>query len=72
MAKTNQDYYNEIDNVLTEYENYKIWHTKNIEWAANRIDWCWKWKKITKEQMEELEENVTAGGVLCSYYVRWE
>ena len=29
MAKTNQDYYNEIDTVLTEYENYKIWHTKS-------------------------------------------
>lgn len=60
MAKTNQDYYNEIDTVLTEYENYKIWHTKSIEWAANRIDWCWKWKKITKEQMEELADRATA------------
>lgn len=60
MAKTNQDYYNEINTVLTEYENYKIWHTKSIEWAANRIDWCWKWKKITKEQMEELADRATA------------
>ena len=60
MAKTNQDYYNEIDTVLTEYENYKIWHTKSIEWATNRIDWCWKWKKITKEQMEELADRATA------------
>lgn len=60
MAKTNQDYYNEIDKVLIEYEECKNWHTKNINWAADRICWCWKWKKITKEQMEELADRVTA------------
>ena len=41
-----RNYYAEIDKVISEYENGKSWHTKNIDWAANRIDWCWKWRKI--------------------------
>ena len=42
-----EKYYNEIDRVLKEYENGKSWHTKSIDWVINRIEWCWKWKKIT-------------------------
>ena len=60
MAKTNQDYYNEINKVLTEYEENKTWHSKDIHWAADRIYWCWKWKKITKEQMEKLADRANA------------
>lgn len=37
-----KDYYKEIATVLSEYENYKPYHTKDIDWACNRIDWCWK------------------------------
>lgn len=59
MAKV-RDYYKEIDDVLTEYENYKPWHTRNIDWACDRIEWCWKWKKITREQMEELTDRAIA------------
>lgn len=47
-------FYSEIDKALQSYENYKPYHTHNIEWISNRISWCWKWRKITKEQMEEL------------------
>ena len=47
-------FYNEIDEALQSYENYKPYHTRNIEWISNRVSWCWKWRKITKEQMEEL------------------
>lgn len=54
-----KNYYKEINDVLVEYESYKPWHTKNIDWVCNRIDWCWKWKKITREQMEELASRVT-------------
>lgn len=59
MAKV-RDYYKEIDDVLIEYENYKSWHTKSMEWVSNRICWCWQWKKITREQMEELADRATA------------
>ena len=55
-----RDYYKEIDDVLTEYENHKSWHTRNIDWACDRIAWCWKWKKITRGQMEELADRATA------------
>ena len=55
-----RNYYTEIDKVISEYENGKPWHTRDIDWAANRVDWCWKWRKITKEQMEELANRITA------------
>ena len=55
-----RNYYAEIDKVISEYENNKSWHDKTLDWAANRVDWCWKWRKITKEQMEELADRVTA------------
>lgn len=55
-----KDYYFEINKVVTEYENYKTYHTKDINWAADRVAWCWKWKKITKEQMETLADRITA------------
>lgn len=55
-----KDYYAEIDKVLTEYENHKPYHTRNIDWASNRIVWAWKWKKITREQMSELADRATA------------
>jgi len=55
-----KDYYSEINKVVTEYENHKSYHTRNIEWAADRVTWAWKWKKITKEQMEELADRIAA------------
>lgn len=53
-------YYKEIDEAIKSYENYKPYHTRNIDWICNRIDWCWKWRKITKVQMEELCDRVIA------------
>ena len=53
-------YYNQIDEVLKSYENNAPYHTRNMDWAANRIAWCWKWKKITKEQMVKLADRATA------------
>ena len=47
-------FYSEIDKALHSYENYKPYHQHKIEWISDRISWCWKWRKITKEQMEEL------------------
>lgn len=55
-----KDYYEEINETLRSYENRQIWHPNTIDWACNRIDWCWKWKKITKEQMVELADRATA------------
>ena len=54
--KKQRKYYQEIDMALKDYEEYKPWHDKNIDWICNRIDWCWKFRHITKEQMEELAD----------------
>ena len=51
-------FYNEIDKALFSYENYRPYHPRKIEWISDRISWCWKWRKITKEQMEELCDRV--------------
>lgn len=51
-------FYAEIDKALYSHENYKPYHPKSIEWISDRIFWCWKWKKITKSEMEELCERV--------------
>lgn len=57
--KTNQDYYKELDIALQSYEFHKPYHTMKIDRVADKIVWCWKWKKITKEQMEELSDRAT-------------
>lgn len=51
-------FYNEINNALFSYENCKPYHRYRIEWISDRISWCWKWRKITKEQMGELCDRV--------------
>ena len=56
--KKNRDYYFEIDNAIKSYEEYKSWHDKEIAWMSDRICWCWKFKHITKEQMESLCDRV--------------
>ncbi len=53
-----KDYYREIDNALLSYENFKPYHEKTMDWITDRIDWCWKWKKITKEEMELFVDRV--------------
>ncbi len=55
-----KNYYNEIDFELKRYEEHKPYHTKSIDWICNRIDWCYKWKKIEKKQMEELADRIVA------------
>ncbi len=54
--KEPRNYYHEIDKELKSYEEFKPYHTKEIGWITNRIDWCWKFRHITKEQMEELAD----------------
>ena len=53
-------FYDEIDKALRSYEDYKPYHPKKMEWICDRIAWCWKWRKITKTQMEELCDRAIA------------
>lgn len=54
-----KNYYSEIDKVLRSYEEHKPWHEKSIGWCVDRVDWCWKWRKISEKQMEELADRIT-------------
>ena len=49
-------FYNQIDEVLISYEEHKPYHTKDMDWACNRIEWAWKWKKISFKEMEALAD----------------
>lgn len=53
-------FYKEIDKVLVEYEENKPYHSRGMSWVSDRIEWCWKWRKITRDQMEELADRATA------------
>lgn len=48
----------QIENAIQSYENYKPYHQHTIEWICNRIDWCWKWRKISKERMNEFIDRI--------------
>lgn len=56
--KEKRNYYEEINKALLCYEENKPWHAQSTDWICNRIDWCWKFKHITKEQMEELADRI--------------
>lgn len=53
-----KNYYSEINQALQSYENFKPYHTYSIDWICNSIDWCWKWKKITEDEMKELTDRI--------------
>ena len=55
-----KDYYNEIDQALKSYEDCKPYHPKSIDWICDRIDWCWKFRHISEDQMQELADRVIA------------
>ena len=52
-------YYVQINNALVSYEDRKPYHTHNIDWICDRIDWAWKWRKISEKEMVELAERAT-------------
>ena len=47
-------YYDQIDKALESYETLKSWHPLSLERISNRIDWCWKWRKISEAEMTQL------------------
>lgn len=49
-------YYLQIDTALKSYETFKPYHQYSIDWITDRISWCWKWKKISADEMMELVE----------------
>lgn len=56
--KEQKDFYKELDKALKDYEQYKPYHLYSIDQITDKIDWCWKFRKITEEQLEELADRV--------------
>ena len=50
--------YEKISEAVERLENYKH-PIHSPEWCSNRICWAWKFRKITREQMEELANRMT-------------
>ena len=53
-----KNYYEQIDRAIECYEKHSSWTPYSIDWICNRISWCWKWKKITEEQKNELVDRI--------------
>lgn len=47
--------YNLLIDTIKRYENFKyVPRELSIGWCCDCIDWLWKWRKITEEEMEIL------------------
>lgn len=46
-----------INRYLSQYENGK-YHEKRLEEVSDYICWAWKWKKISRAEMEDFAERV--------------
>lgn len=51
--------YEKIDRVLKQHENHK-YAERSLDSIADYINWAWKWRKITKAEMEETANRVCA------------
>ena len=67
---TDKDFYRELDEAIKSYEEGKPFHTVALDTIADKIDWCWKWRKITEAQMEDLANRVT--DLYDGRYQTWE
>ena len=51
--KPEKDYYAQLDRWVSQYET-KGNGDQKLSVISDKISWCWKWKKITKQQVDEL------------------
>ena len=49
--------YEKIDKALKQHENYK-YCVRSLESIASYIDCAWKWRKITREEMENAADRI--------------
>ena len=52
------NYEQQIDKAIKEYENCRPYHQHSIEWICNRIDWCWKWRKINEKNKNDFVDRI--------------
>lgn len=56
--KPEKDYYAQLNRWVSQYEKPGVREVSS-DTITNKICWCWKFRKITKEQMEELCNRMT-------------
>lgn len=49
--------YEKINRWLKQHESYK-YTERSLDSIADYIDWAWKWRKISREQMEETTDRI--------------
>lgn len=47
-----KDYFNKINKAILEYENYRPCKQHTIQYITDYIVWAYKFKHITKKEME--------------------
>ena len=70
VRKESRNYYEEINLGIRDYEEFKPYPRYKISWLTDRIDWCWKFRKITESQMKSLCDrmcNIFESGILDGY-----
>lgn len=55
-----RNYYQEIDNAISQHERVGGYKQFTISWICDRIDWCWKFRHINEEQKNELCDRIIA------------
>lgn len=51
--------YNILLDTIEKYENFK-YVTLSIGWCCDSIEWLWKWRKISEEEMHSLCDRMIA------------
>ena len=51
--------YEKIDKVLKQHEQHK-YSERSLDSISSYIDWAWKWRRITREEMEDVADRVCA------------
>lgn len=61
-SKKQKDFYQELSRKIDFYEEH-YWidddRKSRLQAITNKLEWCWKFRKITEEQLHELCDRVT-------------
>ena len=49
--------YEKIDRALYQHER-NGYHERSLDSIADYIDWAWKWRKISREEMESVTDRI--------------
>lgn len=58
MKSQSTKYYDQIDKAIKSYEQSRPYHPLGLDKICDKIDWCWKWRKISECQMHSLVDRV--------------